>query len=82
MLARKKVIYQPFSVCTTLEDVRRQRRITKAYYIKQKLLGLLMLVIGIISLFTVHDGTFFMMSILIGLYLVFTQQKVTIFRKG
>lgn len=58
----------------------RKKRIA-LYYIKQKLSGLIMLVIGILTPFLLDgDATFSLLAVPMGLYLIFTRSKVMDFR--
>lgn len=53
----------------------------RRYYIKQRILGLILVIIGIIGPFLFDgDATFFRCAMLpLGLYLIFTKQKATMF---
>lgn len=58
----------------------RKKRIA-LYYIKQKLSGLIMLSIGILTPFLLDgDATFSLFAVPMGLYLIFTRSKVMNFR--
>ena len=58
----------------------RKKRIV-LYYIKQKLSGLIMLAIGILTPFLLDgDATFSLFAVPMGLYLIFTRSKIMDFR--
>lgn len=57
-----------------------QRKAERIYYIKQKLSGLTMAAIGIITPFLLDgDATFSLITLPLGLFLVFTKEKVMMF---
>lgn len=61
---------------------RQKRRTERIYYIKQRLSGVAMLTIGIITLFLLDgDATFFLLIAPIGIGLIITKQKVMMFRR-
>lgn len=52
----------------------------RRYYIKQKLSGLIMAVIGIITPILLDgDATFLLIALPLGIYLLFTKEKVMMF---
>ena len=58
----------------------RRRKAERIYYIKQKLSGLTMASIGIITPFLLDgDATFSLIALPLGLFLVFTKEKVMMF---
>lgn len=58
----------------------RRQKAEKIYYIKQKLSGLTMAAIGIFTPFLLDgDATFSLIALPLGLFLVFTKEKVMIF---
>lgn len=59
----------------------RKRKAERTYYIKQKLSGLIMIFIGIITPF-ISDGdvTVSLVILPLGLYLIFTKEKVMMFK--
>ncbi len=61
-----------------LKQEERRKAKTK-YYIKQKLSGLTMIIIGIIVPFLNGDATFSLFALPLGLFLTFTKEKVMIF---
>lgn len=65
-----------------IENRRKASRRTEAtYYIKQKLSGLTMAVIGIITPMLLDgDATFSLIALPLGLFLLFTREKVMDFR--
>ena len=57
-----------------------RRNAEKSYYIKQKLSGLTMAAIGIFIPFLLDgDATFSLIALPLGLYLLFTKEKVMMF---
>jgi hypothetical protein len=48
----------------------------KAYYRKQRLLGLMVVVLSVLSIFIEMDGTWAILGIPLGLWLMFTKKKV------
>lgn len=57
-----------------------RRKAEKIYYIKQKLSGLTMAAIGIFTPFLLDgDATFSLIALPLGLFLVFTKEKVMMF---
>ena len=57
-----------------------RRKAEKIYYIKQKLLGLTMAIIGILIPFVCDgDATASLLVLPLGLYLLFTKEKVMMF---
>ena len=52
------------------------RRKDKLYYIKQKLVGVVLIALGAISVPVEGDGTAFLMMLFIGLALIVTKDKV------
>ena len=58
----------------------RKRKAERTYYIKQKLSGLIMASIGIIAPILLDgDGTFSIIALPLGIYLLFTKEKVMMF---
>lgn len=58
----------------------RRRKAERIYYIKQKLSGLTMAAIGIFTPFLLDgDTTFSLIALPLGLFLVFTKEKVMMF---
>lgn len=58
----------------------RKRKAERIYYIKQKLSGLTMAAIGIITPILLDgDGTFSIIALPLGIYLIFTKQKIMMF---
>lgn len=58
----------------------RKRKAERAYYIKQKLSGLVMAAIGIITPILLDgDATFSIIALPLGIWLLFTKQKVMMF---
>lgn len=51
------------------------------YFLKQKLSGAAMIAIGIISVLILADVTFAVIAVPLGLYLMFTKQKVMLFEE-
>lgn len=70
-----------------LIDYRREKEYSRkksiaTYYIKQKLSGLVMATIGIITPFILEgDATFSLVALPLGIYLTFTKSKVMDFRR-
>lgn len=59
---------------------RAKRRAEATYYIKQKLIGLVMVVIGVLIPFVCDgDATASLVVLPLGLYLLFTKEKVMMF---
>ena len=57
-----------------------RRKAERIYYIKQKLSGLTMAAIGIITPFLLDgDATFSLIALPLGLFLLFTKEKVMMF---
>lgn len=63
------------------ESIRRIRQRTEhLYYIKQRLLGVVMVAIGIIAPFLLNgDATFSLFTLLLGIFLLLTKEKVMTF---
>lgn len=58
----------------------RKRKAMRKYYIKQKLSGLTMAAIGIITPFLLDgDATFSLVALPLGIWLIFTKEKVMMF---
>ena len=58
----------------------RKRKAERTYYIKQKLSGLTMAAIGIITPILLDgDGTFSIIALPLGIWLLFTKEKVMMF---
>ena len=58
----------------------RKRKTEHAYYIKQKLSGLIMAAVGIITPILLDgDATFSLIALPLGIWLLFTKQKVMMF---
>ena len=52
----------------------RQKKI--AYYFKQKLYGLLLVIVSIISIIALHDATVSILFIPVGIYLLITKKQL------
>jgi hypothetical protein len=48
----------------------------KAYYRKQRLLGLMAVVLSVLSIFIDMDGTWAILGVPLGLWLMFTKERV------
>ena len=58
----------------------RKRKAKRAYYIKQKLSGLTMAAVGIITPILLDgDATFSLIALPLGIWLIFTKEKVMMF---
>lgn len=58
----------------------RKRKAERKYYIKQKLSGLTMAAVGIITPFILDgDATFSLFALPVGIWLLFTKEKVMMF---
>ena len=58
----------------------RKRKAERTYYIKQKLSGLTMAAIGIVMPILLDgDGTFSLIALPVGIWLLFTKEKVMMF---
>ena len=58
----------------------RKRKAERTYYIKQKLSGLTMAAIGIITPILLNgDATFSLIALPLGIYLIFTKEKIMMF---
>ena len=58
----------------------RKRKAERTYYIKQKLSGLTMAAVGIVMPILLDgDGTFSIIALPLGIYLIFTKEKVMMF---
>ena len=58
----------------------RRQKVERVYYIKQKLSGLTMAAIGIFTPFLLDgDATFSLIALPLGLFLMFTKEKVMMF---
>ena len=58
----------------------RKRKAERTYYIKQKLSGLTLAAIGIVMPILLDgDGTFSIIALPLGIYLIFTKEKVMMF---
>lgn len=58
----------------------RKQRAERIYYIKQKLSGAIMAAIGIVVPFLLDgDATFSLIALPLGIFLIFTKEKVMIF---
>lgn len=70
-----------FSEWERIHNKRKARRkAERIYYIKQKLSGLIMAAIGIFTPFLLDgDATFSLIALPLGLFLVFTKEKVMMF---
>lgn len=63
-------------------EVKLKRKAERVYYIKQKISGLIMLTIGIITPFLLDgDATFSLIAVPIGLWLIISKQKIMMFRR-
>ena len=57
-----------------------ERKAERTYYIKQKLSGLTMAAVGIITPILLDgDGTFSIIALPLGIYLIFTKEKIMMF---
>ena len=89
MVAYKQNTIQLYTLedAEKLIDFRRQKEYSRkksiaSYYIKQKLSGLVMATIGIITPFILEgDATFSLVALPLGIYLTFTKSKVMDFRR-
>ena len=54
----------------------------KRYFLKQKLSGLVMIAIGVISVMLLADATFAVIAVPLGLYLIVTKEQVMMFKKN
>lgn len=54
----------------------------KRYFLKQKLSGLVMIAIGVISVMLLADATFAVIAVPLGLYLIVTKEKVMMFKEN
>ena len=62
------------------ESKRRIRKRTKyIYYMKQRLFGLVMVIMGIVALFVLNDATFSLVALPLGIFLLLTEEKVMTF---
>ena len=62
------------------EERKARKRAETIYYIKQKLSGLTMAAIGIITPILLDgDATFSLIALPVGIYLIFTKEKVMMF---
>ena len=58
----------------------RKRKAERTYYIKQKLSGLTLAAIGIVMPILLDgDGTFSIIALPLGIYLIFTKEKIMMF---
>ncbi len=58
-----------------------KRKTERIYYIKQKISGLVMAAIGIVTPFILDgDATASLITLPLGIYLIFTKEKVMLFR--
>lgn len=58
----------------------RKRKAERTYYIKQKLSGLVMAAVGIITPFILDgDATFSLIALPLGIWLIFTKEKIMMF---
>lgn len=61
------------------KEVERIRKAEKAYYIKQKICGMLLAGAGIATAFIFGDATVNIITLPVGLYAVFTREKIMVF---
>lgn len=62
--------------------VRKRKKAERMYFIKQRLSGVFMLTIGIITPFLLDgDATFSLIVVPIGLWLIISKQKIMMFRR-
>ena len=62
------------------ESKRRIRKRTKyIYYMKQRLFGAVVAVMGIVALFILNDATFSLVALPLGIFLLLTEEKVITF---
>ena len=74
----KVMTYSEWERIHTQEELKRKAK--RAYYIKQKLSGLVMAAIGIVMPILLDgDGTFSIIALPLGIYLLFTKEKVMMF---
>lgn len=90
MLGQYKISeYEPLYALTEVEKIidynnrsKAKRKAERAYYMKQKLSGLIMLSIGIITPFLLDgDATFSLVAVPLGMFLILTRQKVMLLRR-
>lgn len=48
----------------------------------QKLIGLVLALLGVLSIYPTHDITFAVFAVPLGLYVMFTKKNVTDFKEG
>ncbi len=58
----------------------RKRKIERRYYLKQKLSGIAIILVGIGSFLIDRDITFCLFAFPFGLYLIFTKEKAMMYR--
>ena len=58
-----------------VREYSRKKKINRKYYAKQKLVGLLMIVISVITPLLTEDATIDLVTIPLGLYLIATREK-------
>ena len=56
-----------------------RKRAERNYFLKQKLSGLVMAAIGVVTAIISHDITFSVFVLPLGLYLLFTKEKIMMF---
>lgn len=61
------------------QEAERRNRAEKAYYIKQKFCGLILAGAGIATALIFGDATVNIITLPVGLYAVFTKEKIMIF---
>lgn len=59
------------------QRIRERKKAVLLYYIKQKLMGICSIAIGIVPIILEKDGTVASITIPFGLFLIFTKKKVT-----
>lgn len=69
------------TVTNTNQTAADKRHKEKIYYLKQKLLGVMLIVLGTISIPVEGDGTAFVLLLSIGLMLIDTKDKVLMERE-
>lgn len=78
-------IPQERNICYTLENPQTEKNNTDStisetrYILKQKLSGLFLIIIGIISVYLSGEGTAFVFFAFIGIFLLLTKEKVMMF---
>lgn len=80
--------YEPLYMLSEAEKIidynrsnaRKKQKVERLYYIKQRLSGIVMLIIGIFTPFLLDgDATFSLLAVPMGIGLIITKQKVMMF---